>query len=38
VVTRSRIEAFSVLYADQNEKDYAALKYAIKKGKLKAVI
>ena len=32
------IEAFSVAYADQNEKDYAALKRAISRGKLKAVI
>ena len=32
------IETFSVIYADQNEKDYAALKHAIKGGKLKAVI
>ena len=31
------IEAFSVAYADQNDKDYAALKRAIKGGKLKAV-
>jgi uncharacterized protein (DUF2252 family) len=31
------IEAFSVVYADQNEKDYAALKRAIMGGKLKAV-
>ena len=32
------IEAFSVAYADQNDKDYAALKRAISSGKLKAVI
>ncbi len=32
------IEAFSVAYADQNDKDYAALKRAIKSGKLKVVI
>ena len=32
------IEAFSVAYADQNDEDYAALKRAIKSGKLKAVI
>ena len=32
------IEAFSVAYADQNDKDYAALKRAIGSGKLKAVI
>ena len=32
------IEAFSVAYADQNDKDYEALKSAIKSGKLKAVI
>ena len=32
------IETFSVAYADQNDKDYAALKRAIKSGKLKAVI
>ena len=29
---------FSVAYADQNEEDYAALKRAIKSGKLEAVI
>jgi Uncharacterized protein conserved in bacteria (DUF2252) len=33
----SAIEAFSVAYADQNEADFAALKRAIKNGKLKAV-
>jgi uncharacterized protein (DUF2252 family) len=32
------IGAFSVAYANQNDKDYAALKRAIKSGKLKAVI
>jgi hypothetical protein len=32
------IEAFSVAYADQNDKDYAALKRAISSGKLKAVV
>ncbi len=32
------IEAFSVAYADQNDKDHAALKRAISSGKLKAVI
>ncbi len=32
------IEAFSVAYADQNDRDYAALKRAISSGKLKAVI
>ena len=32
------IEAFSVAYADQNDKDYAALKRAIKSRKLKAVV
>ena len=32
------IEAFSVAYADQNDKDYAALKRAISSGKLEAVI
>ncbi len=32
------IEAFSVAYADQNEEDYAAIKRAIKRGKLKAVV
>jgi uncharacterized protein (DUF2252 family) len=32
------IEAFSVAYADQNDRDYAALKGAISSGKLKAVI
>lgn len=31
------ITEFSVAYADQNEKDHAALKRAVKKGKLKAV-
>jgi uncharacterized protein (DUF2252 family) len=31
------IAAFSVAYADQNEKDHAALKQAIHKGKVKAV-
>lgn len=30
--------AFSVAYADQNDKDYAALKRAISSGKLKAAI
>ena len=32
------IETFSVAYADQNDKDYDALKRAISSGKLKAVI
>ena len=32
------IAAFSVAYADQNEKDHAALKRAIRDGKVKAVI
>ena len=32
------IAAFSVAYADQNEKDHAALKRAIRNGKVKAVI
>ncbi len=32
------IEAFSVAYADQNDKDYAALKRAINRGTLKAII
>lgn len=31
------IAAFSVAYADQNEKDHAALKRAVDKGKIKAV-
>ena len=31
------IAAFSVAYADQNEKDHAALKIAVRKGKVKAV-
>jgi hypothetical protein len=29
--------AFSVAYADQNEKDHAALDRAVRKGKVKAV-
>ena len=32
------IAAFSVAYADQNDEDYAALKRAIKSGKLEAVV
>ena len=32
------VAAFSVAYADQNEKDYAALKRAIRDGKVEAVI
>ncbi len=32
------IETFSVAYADQNDKDYAALKRAISSGKVRAVI
>ena len=32
------IAEFSVAYADQNEKDHAALKRAIRDGKVKAVI
>ncbi|PWB78893.1 MAG: DUF2252 domain-containing protein, partial [Holophagae bacterium] len=31
------IAAFSVAYADQNEKDHAALERAVRKGKVKAV-
>ena len=31
------IAAFSFAYADQNEKDHAALVRAVRKGKLKAV-
>jgi hypothetical protein len=31
------IAAFSVAYADQNEKDHAALDRAVRKGKVKAV-
>ena len=31
------IAAFSVAYADQNEKDHAAIKIAVRKGKVKAV-
>jgi len=31
------IAAFSVAYADQNEKDHAALKRAVRSGKVKAV-
>ncbi|MCU0851249.1 MAG: DUF2252 domain-containing protein [Candidatus Thermoplasmatota archaeon] len=30
------IASFSVAYADQNEKDYASLKHAIREGKIKA--
>jgi hypothetical protein len=30
------LESFSVAYANQNEKDHAALKRAIKAGKVKA--
>jgi hypothetical protein len=32
------IAAFSLAYADQNEKDYAAFAAAIRKGKVRAVI
>jgi hypothetical protein len=32
----SALAAFSVAYADQNEKDHAALKRAIRRGKVKA--
>ena len=32
------VAAFSVAYADQNESDYAALKRAIRDGKVEAVI
>jgi hypothetical protein len=32
------IAAFSIAYADQNEKDHAALKCAIRDGKVKAVV
>jgi hypothetical protein len=32
------LAAFSVAYADQNEKDHAALKRAIQDGKLEALI
>ena len=32
------VEIFSVAYADQNDKDYAALKRAISSGKIKAII
>jgi hypothetical protein len=31
------LAAFSVAYADQNEKDHAALKRAVSKGKVRAV-
>jgi hypothetical protein len=31
------LAAFSVAYADQNEKDHAALKRAIRNGKVEAV-
>jgi len=31
------ITAFSVVYADQNEKDHVAPKRAVRKGKVKAV-
>ena len=31
------IAAFSVAYADQNEKDHAALERAVRAGKVKAV-
>jgi hypothetical protein len=31
------IAAFSLAYADQNEKDHAALDRAVKQGKVKAV-
>jgi predicted alpha/beta hydrolase len=31
------IAAFSMAYADQNEKDYAALERAVRKGMVKAV-
>ena len=32
------VASFSVAYADQNEKDHAALKRAIRAGKVKALI
>ena len=32
------LAAFSIAYADQNERDHAALKRAIRDGKVKAVI
>jgi hypothetical protein len=32
------IASFSLAYADQNEKDHAALERAIKSGKVKAVL
>jgi len=32
------IAAFSVAYADQNEKDHAVLKRAIRDGKVEAVV
>jgi hypothetical protein len=32
------LAAFSVAYADQNEKDHAALARAVRKGTVKAVI
>jgi uncharacterized protein DUF2252 len=31
------IATFSIAYADQNEKDHAALEFAVRKGKVKAV-
>jgi hypothetical protein len=31
------VAAFSMAYADQNEKDHAALEKAVKSGKVKAV-
>jgi len=34
---RVAIAAFSVAYADQNERDYAALAAAVKRGRIKAV-
>jgi hypothetical protein len=36
-VFEKSLAAFSVAYADQNEQDHAALKRAIRAGKLKAV-
>jgi hypothetical protein len=32
------LAAFSITYADQNEKDHTALKRAVRKGKVKAVM
>ena len=31
------VAAFSITYADQNEKDHAALDRAVRKGKVKAI-